>query len=104
MMTFPKSLGWVTTGAGRCDRSTPPKLLRGGWPAFLTAPRVPQSSWAVGAPFPCFKRSPWAASQRDLPVALVLRGIASDPRSVPWALHASGGQVLLPPRLSSFAH
>ncbi|KAJ1486856.1 hypothetical protein T484DRAFT_1890083 [Baffinella frigidus] len=68
-----------------------PNLSRGGWPAFLTAPRLPQTSWSAGAPLPWCRRSPRgpnAAPLRVLPVALVSRGIISDPRNVPWALHA----------------
>ena len=84
-------------------RSSPqlPSRSSSGCPAFLTAPRLPQSSsWAAGDPRPVCRRSPrvpHAAPQRVLPVALVSRGITSDPRNSPWTLHASGGLVFHPP-------
>ena len=72
--------------------------------AFLTAPRFPQfSSWAAGASLPLCRRSPQvpnAAPLRVIPVASVSRGFTSDSRNEPWALHASGGTVLQPPRVS----
>ena len=91
-------------------RSSPqlPPRSSSGWPAFLTAPRLPQScSWAAGDPLALCRRSPWiphAAPQRVLLVALVSRGITSDPRNSPWTLHASGGPVCHPPCLFPVRH
>ncbi|KAJ1482958.1 hypothetical protein T484DRAFT_1951024, partial [Baffinella frigidus] len=77
--------GSLSSGRSLQLRSSP-KLPRGGWPAFLTAPRPPQHSWAAGAPLPWFSRSPRAAPPQVLPVGLVSRGVTST-----TSLHASAG-------------
>jgi hypothetical protein len=68
-------------------------LPRGGWPAFLTVPRLPHTSWGGAAPLPLCRRSlrgTNAAPPRVLLVALLSRGIIVL-RKVPWALHAVAG-------------
>ena len=79
----------LSSGQSLQIRSSPNRP-RGGWPAFLTAPRLPHTSWGSAAPPPVCRRSTQAANSAPplLPVALLSFGITSDPRKVPWALHA----------------
>jgi len=59
--------------------------------AFLTAPRLPHTSWGAAAPLPWCRRSPQGANAAPplaQPVALLSRVVTAEPRKVAWALHA----------------
>jgi hypothetical protein len=117
MPIFPKISGRAATGALRLVLRVRPKPSRWddrqGATETISVGRsaarrilicvvllsaLPQSSsWAAGGALPWCMRSPWV-QQASCP--RVSSSIASNPRNVPGALHASEGPALLPPRLS----